>query len=179
MRLEIELPNTDEILRQGCHVPIARQNEKWSAACLGSMAKERGVYVIHHAGKIRYIGKTDGPTMDFGTRLRREFQANASGNKHVYPKLSALETPPAIIVCCFQAGDIKKRIKTDGKELSSFQLVGIFEVAMIHHLEPEFQEHHLNAMAKHVQRVITRTTGKELSEENRSMFIAKVKAMIK
>jgi hypothetical protein len=147
MKIEIALPDADEIITQGCPVPIARRNETWSATCLGSMKKERGVYVIHHAGRIKYVGKTDGPTMDFGTRLRREFQETASGNKHNYPKLNALIIPPTIMVHCFPGSVIKQRIKTDGKELSSFQLIGIFETAMIYHLDPEFQEHHIMAMA--------------------------------
>ena len=71
--IEIDLPEAREVLKSGCSVPIASKGVTWSASCLGEMAKKKGVYVIHHVGEILYVGKTEGPTMDFGTRLRREF----------------------------------------------------------------------------------------------------------
>jgi hypothetical protein len=161
MKLEIELPDAGEILKEGCAVPIARKNEKWSSACLGGMQKEKGVYVIHHGGRIMYVGKTDGPTMDIGTRLRREFQETASQNKHIFPKLCALHVPPDIIVHCFPLSVIKQMVKAADRELRSFQLVGIFVTAMIYHLEPEFQQHQVNAMTEQVDKVITKFIGSE------------------
>jgi len=179
MKLEINLPDVAEVTTQSCPVPIARQQERWSAKCLGDMRKERGVYVIHHDGKIKYIGKTDGPKMSFGRRLRAEFREKSSRGRHIYPKLSTLRVPPEIMVHCFTSNAIKQRIKTDGKELSSFQLIGIFESAMIYHLDPEFQEHHVTAMANYVQKVITKHTGRQLNPENAQAFFKKVKGMIK
>jgi hypothetical protein len=160
-------------------VPIARKEETWSTACLGKMAKEHGVYVIHHGAKIKYVGKTDGPAMSFGRRLRAEFREKSSRGRHIYPKLNTLEVPPEIRVHCYPVSEIKKRITTDGRALNSFQMIGIFETAMIYHLNPEFQHHHLNAVAKHIQKVILKTTGKTLDESNREMFMAKVKDMLK
>jgi hypothetical protein len=181
MKLEIEVPDAGEILKEGCIVPIARKNEKWSSACLGGMQKEKGVYVIHHAGKIMYVGKTDGPTMNFGTRLRRELQETASQNKHIYPRLSALPVPPDIIVHCFPLSVIKQMVKATDRELLSFQLIGMFETAMIYHLEPEFQQHQVNAMAVQVDKVITKLklTGSETSAERRPAIRSWVKEMMK
>jgi hypothetical protein len=46
--------------------------------------------MIHHAGAIKYVGKTDAPTMSYGTRLRREFAESTSSRRHNYPKLVLL-----------------------------------------------------------------------------------------
>jgi hypothetical protein len=167
MKLQIELPEPDEILKQGCPVPIARQKESWSPTCLGKMAKERGVYVIHHAGIILYVGKTDGPAMNFGRRLRAEFRELSSRDRHIYPKLSTLQVLPNIMVHCFTVSDIKKRVKTDGRQFKSFQLIGIFETAMICHLEPSFQQHHIKATAQRIEKIFRKNMKIELSVENR------------
>ena len=175
MKLEIELPDAGEILKVGRVVPIARKKEAWSSACLGGIQKEKGVYVIHYAGRIMYVGKTDGPKMDFGTRLRREFQETASQNKHIYPKLCALPVPPDIVVHCFPLSVIKQLVKAADRELHSFQLVGIFETALIYHLEPELQEHHVNAVAHQVGKVITKLIGSEPNAEKKLIIHSWVK----
>lgn len=178
MRIEIDLPEAEEVLAHGCPVPLARGEEPWSTACLGKMARGHGVYVIHHAGKIKYVGKTDGPAMSFGRRLRAEFRQKSSRDKHIFPKLSTLKVPPEIRAHFYTDTEIKERIKTT-RELSSFQLIGIFETAMIFHLNPEFQDHHVQAYAKHIQKVILKTTGKKLDESKRAEFMAKVTGILK
>ena len=79
--IEIDLPEREEIIQSGCPVPIARRGERWNSSCLGAMSKEKGVYVIHHNETVIYVGKTDGRSMGFGMRLRREFQENAAQGK--------------------------------------------------------------------------------------------------
>src|SRR5439155_12298641 len=79
------LPQT-ELLNAVCSVRIARRGESWSESCLGSGAKDQGVYIIHHAGRIKYVGKIDGASMSFGIRLRREFQEAASQGRHIFPR---------------------------------------------------------------------------------------------
>src|SRR6266571_9267497 len=78
LRIEFSIPPPHEPLKSVCSVPIARRGESWSEACLGPKGKDQGVYVIRHGDKIIYVGKTDGPSMSFGIRLRREFQESAS-----------------------------------------------------------------------------------------------------
>ena len=105
--MEIELPSKEEILAGGIAIQVAREGELWSKKQLGEHAKEQGVYVIHHGGAIKYVGRTDKPTMalityaEFGERLRREFHAKASQRRHIYPKLEQLQVPPTIKVSFF------------------------------------------------------------------------------
>lgn len=101
MRIEIDIPLKEQIMRDCCQVALAGKGVGWKEACLGEKAKEMGVYVIHHGGHIKYVGKTGSPGMSFGIRLRREFQESASGGKHLYPKLASLTIPPAIMVSFF------------------------------------------------------------------------------
>lgn len=102
MRLTIDIPDPQEAMSHACLVPLAKRGISWRASCLGENAKETGVYVIHHAGSIKYVGKTDAPTMSFAMRLRREFQEAASG-KHIHPKLALLSTPPEIMASFFSS----------------------------------------------------------------------------
>lgn len=164
--IEIDLPESSEIVNSGCPVPIARKGEKWNNSCLGEMQNHKGVYVIHHAGKVKYVGKTDGLTMDFATRLRRHFGEVASGNKHTYPKLSTLELPPHIMVRCFSLPEIKERMKFNGVTSEKFNhMVGIFEIAMINHLEPEYQQHAFEAAVKQLTKAMGRTIAQGITAD--------------
>ena len=96
MRIVIDVPPKGVPLSGGCEVPVTCSGHLWSEGCLGKYANERGVYVHHHAGSIKYVGKTETQDMCFGKRLRREFTEGGSGGRHIYPKLTALLTPPAI-----------------------------------------------------------------------------------
>lgn len=139
MKVEVRIPEIDQILAQGLSVPLARKGTKWEAACLGSRAKDQGVYVIHHNRKVKYVGKTDGPTMYFGMRLRREFQQTASQGRHIYPKLEALEVPPDIMVSLLLVEVIRTFILTDGVGLADRGLIAVFESVLIDAYKPEFQ----------------------------------------
>ena len=73
------------------------------------------MYVIHHAGVIKYVGNTNGPTISSGERLRRQFQQGASSGKHNYPKLAWLPSPPDIMVSVFSSQTIDELTERLGK----------------------------------------------------------------
>ena len=150
MRLTIDVPEPQETMSQACAVPLATRGVRWSESCLGQNAKGTGVYVIHHSGVIKYVGKTDAPTMSFGMRLRREFQETASSGKHNYPKLALLSVPPDIMVSVFPSKAIDPLVKAEGFTLNAWGKVEIFEAALIHAYDPEFQRHHVARMEKHL-----------------------------
>ena len=139
MTFGITVPSQRELLSAACSVRIARRGESWSESCLGIGSKDQGVYIIHHAGKIKYVGKTDGASMSFGMRLRREFQESAAGGRHIFPKLAALSVPPDINVCLLSANAIRKLISVDGVTVTDAQLIPIYEAVLIQAYRPEFQ----------------------------------------
>lgn len=142
IRVQIDVPPIEEVIQEGCPVGLAGKGATWIQSCLGQKGKETGVYVIHHGRDVKYVGKTNGPTMSFGVRLRREFQESASGGKHLYPQLAALATPPPIMVYLFSAADIRKRIESIGVAFEEYQVIEIFETVLIHVYQPQFQRHH-------------------------------------
>jgi hypothetical protein len=141
MRLEIEVPPKEQTIREGCEVALATRGAAWTQSCLGIKAKDMGVYVIHHSGNVKYVGKTNGPAMSFGMRLRREFQESAAGGKHVYPQPASLGVPPPIMVSLFPAADIKGLVRATGVNLSDYQAIEIFEAVLIQTYQPDFQRH--------------------------------------
>lgn len=153
MRLTIDIPERETACAKACPVAIAIKGVKWKASCLGDNAKGTGVYVIHHGGTIKYVGKTGSPGMSFGMRLRREFQQTASGNKHIYPKLAALIVPPSIMVSFFSGKEIDKLVVVEGMTLNGFEKTEIFETAAIQVYQPEFQRHHEKRMGEHLKRL--------------------------
>ena len=118
--------------RKGVPCSVSDQGRTWKESCLGERAKETGVYVIHHGGAIKYVGKTGSPSMSYGMRLRREFQETASSGKHIYPKLALLTVTPDIMVSFFSGKDIEKLVCAEGMSLTSFEKIEIFETAAIH-----------------------------------------------
>jgi len=150
MRLIIDIPEPKETMSQACAVPLATRGMRWSESCLGQSAKETGVYVIHHCGVIKYVGKTDAPTMSFGMRLRREFHETASSGKHNYPKLALLSVPPKIMVSFFPSKAIDALVKTEGLTIDTWGKVEVFEMALIHAYAPEFQRHHVARITKQI-----------------------------
>jgi len=138
-RVEVSVPPPEDLLRSLCDVPIARLGETWSERCLGPQGKEQGVYVIHHGERIVYVGKTDGPSMTFGVRLRREFQESASGGRHIFPKLVALTIPPTIKVCLLPASVLRSMVTVSGTALRDVELIPICEAVFIAVYKPEFQ----------------------------------------
>lgn len=153
MRLEIEIPPKEWIIRDGLEVALAGKGTSWGQSCLGRKAKEMGVYVIHHAGSIKYVGKTNGPAMSFATRLRREFQEGAASGKHVYPQLALLDVPPAIMVSLFSADDIKSLVRLVDGSLSSYQIIEIFETALIQVYLPDFQRHQEKRVSAQIEKL--------------------------
>lgn len=153
MKLEIEIPVKEQIVVDASAVTLAGEGVSWKESCLGEKAKEVGVYVIHHAGLIKYIGKTDGPSMSFGVRLRREFQKSAAGSKHVYPKLALLSVPPEIMVSLFPPSDLRKFVRPYGVTLGDSQIIEIFETVLIQVYQPEFQQHHVRGLATYLKKM--------------------------
>jgi hypothetical protein len=139
MNIMIEVPPREEALSGGCSVPVSRAGVGWSESCLGSAAKEQGVYVIHHSRRIKYVGKTDGPTMSFGMRLRREFQESASQRRHIYPRLEALLVPPEIRVFFFFAERIRTMVSSSDVALDDNQRIAILETVLTQLWRPDFQ----------------------------------------
>lgn len=153
MRLTIDIPEPKETMSQACAVPLATRGVRWSESCLGQNAKETGVYVIHHSEVIKYVGKTDAPTMSFGMRLRREFQETASSGKHNYPKLALLSVPPEIMVSFFPSKAINALVKAEGLSLNAWGKVEVFETALIHAYDPEFQRHHVARIGRYLEKL--------------------------
>lgn len=179
LMIEIELPDRAEVLASGCPVPIARKGVKWSASCLGEMAKQKGVYVIHHAGEILYVGKTEAPTMDFGTRLRREFQETAAAGKHIYPKLCVLAVPPKLTAHFYAVKEIQRRIKSN-ETYRIDEIIALFEIVMINHLHPEYQQHAVNSVYKYVTKVMGTAIAQSITPEEIKKFMEeKAQAKIK
>ena len=69
-KISVLVPSVGEVLSAGVAVPIALRGDSWPASVLGENAKDYGVYVIHHGGAIKYVGKADGPSMTFGARTK-------------------------------------------------------------------------------------------------------------
>ena len=138
--IKIEVPSLAELLQNGVEVKVAPQGIKWSDQQFLEYAKEKGVYIIYHGGAVKYIGKTDGPSMYFAKRLRREFSESASQNKHNYPKLRNLVTPPPIMVYFITSKEIRKLITSQSVELSDENRNAIFEQVLIQVYKPEFQK---------------------------------------
>jgi hypothetical protein len=139
VRIEFSIPPPHELLKSVCSVPIARRSESWFEGCLGPEGKKQGVYVIHHGDRIIYVGKTDGPSMSFGVRLRREFQESASGGRHIFPKLAALQNPPGISVYLLATSSIRKMVTIEGTTLTDTELIPICEAVLIAAYRPELQ----------------------------------------
>jgi len=136
--ITIQLPDVSDIFSKEVNISVAPNGTKWSELDLGEKRKKIGVYVIHHNGKIKYVGKTNGNKMSFGMRLRRHFQEKAAGD-HTYPRLAALQTPPSIKVSLFDLTEIQSYISHDISEPNILELVPLFESALIVSLNPEFQ----------------------------------------
>ena len=139
MMIKIQIPPEKQILAGGYIVPIAPKGTSWSDSLFGTRAKDIGVYVIHHSGSIKYVGKTSGSSMSFATRLRREFQETASQKRHIYPKLKNLVVPPEIKVYLIGEAQISKLIDTDGLTHIIPNRIELFEAALIGAYNPEFQ----------------------------------------
>lgn len=150
VRLHIGIPRLEDIVSAGVCVPLAAKGVKWSAKCLGQHGKSVGVCAIHHNGALKYVGKTDGPSMDFSTRLRREFQETAASGKHVYPKLAALTSPADIRVTFFPQEQVERLVTAEDFTLALWQKIEILETALIQVLDPEWQRHHVNRVAKFI-----------------------------
>src|SRR4051812_10809985 len=126
-QIKVSVPPPHNLLSSLCDVAIAKRGVSWSERCLGADGKKQGVYVIHHGDTIIYVGKTNGRSMTFGVRLRREFQESASGGRHIYPKLAALKTPPALAVCLLPTAVLRGMVIAKGTSLNDAELILVCE----------------------------------------------------
>lgn len=139
MKVHIQVPANEELLTRGLIVRCAPKGYPWSEGQLGKYAKSKGVYIIHHASSIIYVGKTDSPTMTFGMRLRREFQETASARRHIYPKLEQLATPPEILVSFLTLPEVQELVQGEEVTLDAYVKIAILEQTLIGVYKPEFQ----------------------------------------
>ena len=99
----------------------------------------KGVYILYVTNPLRiiHVGKTRGPTMDFGTRLYRHATKSASRNSNVYQILKKveLETGGPILVSLLPTQKIRNFF--DNKELEDDAVIDIYEQVTIHLLKPE------------------------------------------
>jgi hypothetical protein len=139
-KISLEFPLKEEVMSRGIEVPLAPKGQSWYTGKLGKYAYKQGVYVIFHNNQIKYVGKTNGQTMDFGTRLRREFQETASQRNHIYPKLEKLQTPPPIYVSFFSTEDLRELIHTEIETFNKNEegIIEIFEQVLKCAYKPEW-----------------------------------------
>ena len=86
------------------------------------------------------MGKTDGPTMTFGDRLRREFNYSAAQGKGVYAKLAELAVPSHIKVVFYDPKSLTGLFRCTGLNIGEIGMIRIAERAFIATYEPDFQE---------------------------------------
>lgn len=139
MKIDIEVPSLPELFQNGVPVHLAPKGIQWRTNQLGKFAKEKGVYLIYHEGVVKYIGKTDGPSMSYGMRLRREFQEGASQGRHIYPKLAQLSSSHPIMVYFCTLNDVRKYVTSTEGEIGDNNRNAIFEQVLIQIYSPEFQ----------------------------------------
>jgi hypothetical protein len=87
--------------------------------------------------RIIHVGKTRGPSMDFGTRLYRHATKSASSNSSVYQALKKIkrETVSPILVSLLTTKHIRSFFK--GKELEDDAIIDICEQVAIHLLKSD------------------------------------------
>lgn len=94
MRLTIEVPTREDVTATGFVVPVAPRGTSWLSGCLEDHANRSGVYVLHTAGQILYVGKTtEGDHGNFGDRLRRHFHGPSASNSATHRLLAAQAAP--------------------------------------------------------------------------------------
>jgi len=174
MRIEITIPTLEQVLQQGRDVPVVPRGTKWKSSCLGVGAKLTGVYVIHHGGEVKYIGKTNGLTMHFAKRLRKHFHETSGGD--IYPKLASLSVPPQVRVTLFPLHEIDKLVGLREGKLGKAQKAEIFETAMIMALNPILQSHLMDGLVAFADKQLA---AKKLTQQGLERVIEQLTALWK
>ncbi len=136
--LKIKLFNPNDYLTPSFYLKL---DKGWSGKHLGEYTKQIGVYIIftEEDKKKLYVGKTNGKTMDFATRLYRHVTKKASSNSRVYQYLKKISNKNnKIKVALITENRIKDFFSLNGK-LNDKKLIDIFEQVLIYHLNPELQ----------------------------------------
>ena len=109
--------------------------ESWLKSQLGHYADQSGVYILHSAGAILYVGKTTkGKWGTFGERLRREFQQSAAQNNKLHQLLAAQKSP--IRAYLMDLEDISMMIDTASLNLSPERKALVLEQVLIGIYQP-------------------------------------------
>ena len=139
MKIHITVPSAEEIFHNSVELEVTYKGQQWSESQLGPHAKDTGVYVIHHAGSVKYVGMMEKPRMSFGMRLRREFTEDGSQGRHIFPKLAQLQVPLRIRVSFLGRAELPKLVQCSKGKIDDERLAAIFEQVLIQTLSPEFQ----------------------------------------
>lgn len=146
MQITISIPPKEQLLNTNCSVPTAAKGEKWVAEHVGIHQKKRGVYIIHQADEILYIGKTGKQSegknqMDFATRLRRHFTESGSGANGIYRMLKARAASGQTHVSFLDAEHLPNLIQGFTRTNKNIEdaLICVMEAAMIYEFDPTFQ----------------------------------------
>ena len=135
MQLSITIPTKAQIVNGGFTLVIAPTGTVWLKSQLGDYADKSGVYILHSAGKILYIGKTtQGKFGTFSERLRRHCQEKASGNSPVHQCLRA--QTEAVRAYLLDLGDVDMMIDQGPLSLAAKRKALIMEQALIGIFEP-------------------------------------------
>jgi excinuclease UvrABC nuclease subunit len=129
------VPTKAQVISGGFPLTCAGPNASWAKSQLGHYADRSGVYILHAAGAILYVGKTT--TGDFGTfgeRLRRHCQFSASQNSRVHQLLVAQETP--VYAYLLDLEDISMMIDAASMSLSPERKALVMEQILIGIYQP-------------------------------------------
>lgn len=140
MNVSLSIPTKAQVISGGFLVTAASLNESWSKSQLGHYADKSGVYILHSAGEILYVGKTTtGDFGNFGERLRRHFQQSSSQNSQVHQLLAAL--PGEIRAYLLDLEDISMMIDAASASLSPERKALVMEQVLIGIYQPRGNTH--------------------------------------
>jgi hypothetical protein len=135
MQLSVTVPTRAQIINGGFVVTIAKTGTEWLKAQLGDYANKSGVYILHSAGKILYIGKTtQGKVGNFAERLRSHCQEKASGSSPLFQCLCVQKE--AVRASLLDLADIDMMIDQGPMSLSPIRKALIMEQVLIGIYEP-------------------------------------------
>ncbi len=135
MNVSLSVPTKAQVISGGFLVTTAALNESWSKGQLGHYADKSGVYILHSAGEIVYVGKTTiGDFGNFGERLRRHFQQSSSQNSQVHQLLASL--PGEIRAYLLDLEDISMMIDAASTSLSPERKALVMEQVLIGIYQP-------------------------------------------
>ena len=135
MNVNLSVPTKAQVISGGFPIITAGLDEPWSKSQLGAYADRSGVYILHAAGAILYVGKTTtGDFGNFGERLRRHFQQAASQNSNLHQIL--VSQTAEIRAYLLDLEDISMMIDAASMSLSSERKALVMEQVLIGIYQP-------------------------------------------